>query len=187
MINRLSEITFATLFIFILLPLFFFISIAIKISSKGPVFYKSLRVGKENKTFLMYKFRTMHQNTPVKATHLLPNPKQHLTSIGSFLRNTSFDELPQLFNILLGEMTFVGPRPALYNQYNLINLRTKMGIEKLKPGITGYAQINGRDTIKLRKKVELDFLYLKKKSILLDIKIVLLTIKKLIYFKDISH
>ena len=187
MINRLFEITLVLIFIFMLIPLLFLISITIKISSKGPIFHKSLRMGKDNNTFLMYKFRTMHQHTPLKATHLLPNPKQYLTPVGSFLRNTSLDELPQLLNIFFGEMTFVGPRPALYNQYKLIKIRTKKGIEKLKPGITGYAQINGRDTINLRKKVDLDLIYYKKKSICLDIKIVLVTIKKLFYFKDISH
>jgi O-antigen biosynthesis protein WbqP len=147
----------------------------------------SIRVGKDNVLFKMPKFRTMHLNTPVVATHLLKNPSQYLTSIGLFLRKTSLDEIPQLWSILIGDMSFVGPRPALYNQYDLIKLRTSRGIHKLTPGLTGWAQVNGRDNLSISKKVNFDEEYLKKKSIDFDLKILCLTFIKIIRREGIQH
>src|SRR4030067_1229197 len=146
------------------------ISLMVKLTSKGPVLYWSDRVGMDNKIFKMLKFRTMRIDTPRIATHLLTNPDAYLTSIGSFLRKFSLDELPQLWSILKGYMSFIGPRPALFNQDDLIELRTNKGIHKLVPGITGWAQVNGRDDIPIPKKVEYDAYYLKNRSFLFDIK-----------------
>jgi O-antigen biosynthesis protein WbqP len=165
----------------------FFISILIFVLDNKPVFFMSPRVGYKNKIFFMYKFRTMKNNTPLLAKHLLNNPKKYTTNIGSFLRKSSLDELPQIFNILKGEMSFVGPRPALFNQYNLIKKRTKFNIHSLYPGITGLAQVNGRDKLSVNKKIKYDILYKKNFSILTDVKIIIKTIQKLINTKDITH
>ena len=135
----------------------------------------------------MPKFVTMKINTPQVATHLLKDPEQYLTKLGKFMRKTSLDELPQLYSVLIGDMSIVGPRPALYNQYDLIKKRQSLKIDKLKPGITGYAQINGRDNVSLKRKIKFDYYYLKNKSIKLDLKIISLTLYKLINFKNISH
>lgn len=163
------------------------IVLMVKLSSKGPMLYCSDRVGKDNKIFKMYKFRTMRIDTPPVATHLFKEADQYLTSIGSFLRKFSLDELPQLFNIIAGDMTFVGPRPALFNQDDLIGLRTKKNVHKLIPGVTGWAQINGRDELPIPTKVDFDVYYLKNKSLLLDAKIMLITLGKVINKEGVEH
>lgn len=155
--------------------------------TKGKIIYFSKRVGINSKIFIMPKFRTMRVDTPQLATHLLREPDQYLTFIGKFLRKSSLDELPQLISILYGDMSLVGPRPALFNQYDLINKRKSLGIDKIKPGITGWAQINGRDDISIDEKVKLDQYYLNKKNTMFDIKILFLTILKIFKFKNISH
>ncbi|NQV72053.1 sugar transferase [bacterium] len=161
--------------------------LAVKVTSKGPAIYWSDRVGIDNTIFKMPKFRTMRTDTPAVATHLLEDPKKWLTPIGSFLRKFSLDEFPQLWSILKGDMSFVGPRPALFNQDDLIALRTEKGVHKLKPGLTGWAQINGRDEIPIPEKVELDFIYLEKQSIFLDLKIIFFTFWTGITAKSVSH
>jgi O-antigen biosynthesis protein WbqP len=163
------------------------VSMAVKLTSKGPVLYWSDRVGKDNKIFRMPKFRSMLVGTPAVATHLLTNPSAFLTPIGSFLRKTSLDELPQLWSILKGDMSLVGPRPALFNQYDLISLRTEKGINVLAPGLTGWAQINGRDEIPIEQKVAFDAQYLAKQSFLFDIRILWLTVLKVIHRDGVSH
>ena len=176
--------------IFLILPLlipFLLIAILIIITSKGPVLYWSDRVGKNNKIFKMPKFRSMVINTPTLATHLLDNPDSYLSPIGRFLRTTSLDELPQLFCILKGSMSFVGPRPALYNQYDLISLRTQEGVDKLAPGITGWAQVNGRDVLSISDKVLLDVEYQNRQSIWFDIKILWMTLFKVIKKDGVDH
>lgn len=162
----------------ILSPIILVVAIAIKITSPGPILFSQRRIGKDNKEFKIYKFRTMKIDTPNLPTHLLEKPEQWITPIGKFLRKTSLDELPQLWNILNGEMSVVGPRPALYNQEDLITLRTEKEIHKLVPGLTGWAQINGRDELPIPQKVELDEEYLKKKSFFFDIKIIFMTVFK---------
>ena len=171
--------------IIFLFPLFA-IAIIIKISSQGGVIHWSRRIGKNNKEFLMPKFRTMKINTPHVATHLLTNPQSHLTLVGTFLRKTSLDELPQIYSIIKGDMSFVGPRPALFNQYDLIKLRNENNIDKLIPGITGLAQINGRDSLTIPEKVEYEIEYIKKKSLFFDIYLIFLTIIR-VNKKNISH
>ena len=178
-------VALAVAFIFAL-P-FLVIIVAVKISSKGPVFYWSKRVGKNSEFFMMPKFRTMHIDTPEVATDVLQNPDQYVTSVGSFLRRTSLDELPQLISVLRGEMSIVGPRPALYNQVDLISERRAMGIDLLLPGITGWAQINGRDEVDLSTKLDLDNEYLQRQNIWLDIKIICLTILAVIYSRGVKH
>lgn len=163
------------------------IAILIKITSGGPVIYWSERVGKDNKNFDMPKFRTMRKNSPVLATHLIQNVENYLTPLGSFLRKTSLDELPQLWSVLKGDMSFVGPRPALFNQDDLISLRTKRGIHKLIPGITGWAQINGRDDLPISVKVEYDEYYLKNKSFFFDLRILWNTLFKVIKKEGVAH
>lgn len=163
------------------------ISLLIKLTSKGPVLYWSDRVGRNNRIFQMPKFRTMRINTPVVATHLLENPNKYLTPIGPFLRKLSLDELPQLWSVLRGDMSFVGPRPALYNQDDLIELRTKKGIHGLVPGITGWAQINGRDDLPIPIKIGYDEYYMKNKSFFLDLKILCLTFYKVIKTEGVDH
>lgn len=163
------------------------VAIAVGFTSKGPILYWSKRVGKNNQLFDMPKFRTMRVDTPVLPTHLLGNPDVYLTSIGSFLRKSSLDELPQLWCIFRGDMSVVGPRPALANQQDLIDARTGKGIHLIKPGLTGWAQVNGRDEIALEKKVELDDEYLAKKSLLFDVYVVLLTFYKVVKREGIQH
>jgi len=163
------------------------VGLAVKLTSKGPVLYWSDRVGKHNKIFQMPKFRSMLVGTPAVATHLLTNPSAVLTPIGSFLRKTSLDELPQLWSILKGDMSLVGPRPALFNQYDLISLRTEQGIHVLAPGLTGWAQINGRDEIPIEQKVAFDAEYLTKQSLFFDIRILWLTVLKVIHRDGVSH
>ncbi len=161
--------------------------ILIRVTSPGPIFYWSQRFGKGNLLFSMPKFRSMRIDTPAVATHLLKNPEQWLTPIGSFLRKSSLDELPQLWCILKGEMSFVGPRPALFNQDDLIALRTERGVHHLLPGLTGWAQVNGRDELSIPKKVELDFEYLQRRSFLFDLKILWMTALKVVVRDGVSH
>jgi O-antigen biosynthesis protein WbqP len=162
-------------------------AILVKLSSKGPILYWSDRVGRNNAIFKMPKFRSMKVDTPAVATHLLADPKSALTPVGDFLRKSSLDELPQLWSILKGDMSFVGPRPALFNQDDLIALRTEKGIDKLIPGLTGWAQINGRDELPIPDKVALDVEYLAQQSLVMDIKIIWLTFIKVIKKDGISH
>lgn len=177
MYNLLQRLI-ALISLILLSPLFIVVAILIKIESKGPVFFKQERIGKNNENFTIYKFRSMRTDTPDVATHLLENPDIFITKIGGFLRKTSLDELPQLINILKGDMLFVGPRPALYNQYDLRDLRTEKGVHVLYPGVSGWAQVNGRDELEIPDKVEFDRQYLENRSVILDIKIVFMTLFK---------
>ncbi|VAW34478.1 Lipid carrier : UDP-N-acetylgalactosaminyltransferase [hydrothermal vent metagenome] len=163
------------------------VALMVKITSKGPALYASNRIGINNSIFKMYKFRTMRINTPAVATHLMDNPEQYLTPVGQFLRKSSLDELPQLFNILKGDMSFVGPRPALFNQQDLIELRTKKGIHTLVPGLTGWAQINGRDELPIPVKVNFDEYYYKNRSLRLDMRILLMTLFKVMRCEGVDH
>ncbi len=162
-------------------------ALAVRLTSKGPALYWSDRVGRHNQLFKMPKFRSMRVGTPAVATHLLADPKSHLTPIGNFLRKSSVDELPQLWSILMGDMSFVGPRPALFNQHDLVALRTQEGVHELVPGLTGWAQVNGRDDLPIPDKVKLDVEYLKKKSFLLDVKIIGLTALKVLRRDNVTH
>lgn len=186
-LKRTLDIFLVFLSIALLIIPMIFIALAVLYTSKGSVIHWSSRVGVNNNFFKMPKFRTMLTDTPSVATHLLTNPDQYLTPIGSFLRKNSLDELPQLWSILKGDMTFVGPRPALYNQEDLVELRTKLGVHKIKPGLTGWAQINGRDELSILEKVILDKYYLDNMSILLDIKILFATFFKVINNDGVSH
>ncbi len=163
------------------------IAVLVKVTSKGPVLYWSERIGVNNTVFKMPKFRTMNLDTPPVATHLLENPEKYLTSIGPFLRKLSLDELPQLWSVFRGDMSFVGPRPALFNQYDLIELRTHKGIHTLMPGITGWAQVNGRDDLPIPLKVEYDEFYLQNKSFMLDLKILFMTLQKVLHREGVTH
>ncbi len=176
------------LFIFIIFfPLFFFISLAILLEDGFPIFFIQKRIGINYCFFNIYKFRSMKKNTPNIATHLLNNPNKYILKSGKILRKLSLDELPNLINIVKGEMVFVGPRPALYNQDDLMAFRVATGVSKLTPGITGWAQINGRDEISIAKKVQLEQEYLLKKSFLFDLKILFMTLIKVLNSKDIAH
>lgn len=161
--------------------------VLVKLTSKGPALYWSNRVGRYNHLFSMPKLRTMRIDTPVVATHLLTNPDQFLTPIGGFLRKSSLDEIPQLWCILRGDMSVVGPRPALFNQQNLIELRTEMGVHEIRPGLTGWAQINGRDELPIPEKVKLDQYYLQHQSLAFDIRIIALTALKVLRRDGITH
>ena len=183
MLNR----SFALIVLVILSPVFLVVALVIFIEDDSPIFFKQKRVGLNYSFFKIYKFRSMKKNTPNVATHLLENPDQYLLKIGKFIRKTSLDELPNLINIIKGEMVFVGPRPALYNQYDLMILRVATGVDKLKPGITGWAQINGRDEISIAEKVKLEQEYMQKKSFLLDIEIVIKTFTNVLFSKGVSH
>jgi O-antigen biosynthesis protein WbqP len=163
------------------------VAILVKLTSKGGVFYWSDRIGKNSLIFNMPKFRTMSVNTPVVATHLLNNPDAYLSPIGGFLRRSSLDELPQLYSILKGDMSFVGPRPALFNQDDLIALRLEKGVDKLLPGLTGWAQVNGRDELSIVNKVNLDMAYISRQSFWFDIRILCMTFLKVIKQEGVSH
>lgn len=163
------------------------VACAVKLTSKGPILYWSDRVGRNNRIFKMPKFRSMRIGTPEVATHILLDPDSYLTPVGSFLRKSSLDELPQLWSIIKGDMSFVGPRPALFNQHDLIALRTQYGIEKLMPGLTGWAQINGRDELPVPQKVNLDKEYLDRQSFLFDMKIIFMTAVKVIQRDNVIH
>ena len=183
MINRL----FALFLLVVLSPLFLIVSFVIFIEDGFPVFFTQKRVGINYSFYYIYKFRSMKKNTPNVATHLLINPEEYLLKIGKYIRKTSLDELPNLINIVKGEMVFVGPRPALYNQDDLMALRVAAGVSKLKPGITGWAQINGRDDISIEEKVKLEQEYLKKKSVKFDIAIIIKTFTNVLFSKGVSH
>lgn len=163
------------------------VTVLVRLTSPGPALYWSDRVGRHNKIFKMPKFRSMRVGTPAVATHLLADPKAHLTPIGSFLRKSSLDELPQLWSILAGDMSFVGPRPALFNQHDLIELRTKRNVHTLVPGLSGWAQVNGRDELPISQKVALDAEYLQRKGFWFDIKILWLTFLKVVQRDGVSH
>jgi O-antigen biosynthesis protein WbqP len=183
MFNRL----FAIVILIVLSPIFIFIAFGILIEDGYPFFFNQKRIGINYTFFNIYKFRSMKKNTPNVATHLLTNPDQYLLKIGKFIRKTSLDELPNLINIIKGDMVFVGPRPALYNQDDLMTLRVANGVDKLKPGITGWAQINGRDEISIAEKVNLEQEYLYKKSFLFDIEIIIKTFTNVLFRKGVSH
>lgn len=168
------------------LPLLF-VSLLVKLTSKGPILYWSDRVGKDNIIFRMPKFRTMRVDTPAVATHLLNDPDRYLTPVGKLLRKSSLDELPQLYNIIKGDMSFVGPRPALFNQDDLVALRTKNGVHVLIPGLTGWAQVNGRDELPIPEKVDFDVYYLKNRSFVFDLRILFLTFLRVVCAESVSH
>jgi O-antigen biosynthesis protein WbqP len=186
-VKRLFDLVFALCAAVLLLLPGLFVALAVRLTSKGPALYWSDRVGQGNKIFKMPKFRSMKVGAPSVATHLLSNPNEFLTPIGSFLRKTSLDELPQLWSILKGDMSFVGPRPALYNQADLIALRTEQGVHELVPGLTGWAQINGRDELPIPQKVAFDVEYLKRCSFLFDLQIILATVVKVARHESVSH
>ena len=185
--KRILDLTFTIIAVITLLMPLVIIAILVFLSSKGGVLYWSARVGKENKIFQMPKFRSMYVEAPLVATHLLEDTEQWITPIGSFLRRSSLDELPQLWSIFVGDMSLVGPRPALFNQYDLIKLRTEYGVHTLKPGLTGWAQVNGRDEISIIHKVKLDKEYLDDKSLRFDLYIIVLTFLKAIKSDGVSH
>ena len=187
MTKRLFDLALAVLAGSVLVLPVTAVAIAVRLSSRGPALYWSDRVGKDNQIFKMPKFRSMRIGTPAVATHLLDNPDAWLTPIGSFLRKSSLDELPQLWSILKGDMSFVGPRPALFNQQDLIELRTQKGVEKLVPGLTGWAQVNGRDELPIPQKVALDAEYLQQQSLPLDLQILWLTVLKVLRRDGVSH
>lgn len=187
MTKRAFDVVFALLLAVALALPFAFLALLVKVSSPGPVLYWSARVGRHNRLFRMPKFRSMRIDTPQVATHLLENPDQWLTPVGSFLRRSSLDELPQLWNILTGDMSFVGPRPALFNQDDLVALRTERGVHTLVPGLTGWAQVNGRDELPIPQKVELDAYYLAHRSFAFDLRILALTAWKVLGREGVSH
>ena len=185
--KRLFDLALALLAaLFLAIPVLL-VALLVRMTSPGPALYWSDRVGRDNKIFKMPKFRSMQIDTPAVATHLLKNPDSYLTPVGSFLRKSSLDELPQLWSILKGDMSFVGPRPALFNQQDLIELRTRNGVHALVPGLTGWAQINGRDELPVSRKVALDIEYLQKKSLWLDLKIIALTGLKVLKRDNVTH
>lgn len=185
--KRLFDLVLAILAGLALLVPFVLVALFVRLTSRGPVLYWSDRVGRYNALFKMPKFRSMRIGTPAVATHLLTDPASHLTPIGGFLRKSSLDELPQLWSIMKGDMSFVGPRPALFNQEDLIALRKDLGVDKVPPGLTGLAQINGRDDLPIVTKVELDADYVQRQSIGLDLKIICLTVLKVIRRDGITH
>lgn len=185
--KRLFDLVLALLALCVLALPILFVALAVRLTSKGPVLYWSDRVGRNNVIFRMPKFRSMGVGTPAMATHLLANPQAHLTPVGGFLRRSSLDELPQLWSILRGDMSFVGPRPALFNQDDLIALRTQSGVHELVPGLTGWAQINGRDELPIPEKVKLDAEYLARCSFWFDIRILWLTLIKVLRREGVSH
>ncbi|MEO7401154.1 MAG: sugar transferase [Polaromonas sp.] len=187
MTKRLFDIALALLAGLILLLPLLLTALLVKLSSRGPVLYWSDRVGRYNRIFKMPKFRSMRVGTPAVATHLLDKPEAWLTPVGGFLRKSSLDELPQLWSILCGDMSFVGPRPALFNQHDLMALRTRHGVDQLVPGLTGWAQVNGRDELPIPQKVALDLEYLQRRSFSLDMKIIIMTALKVLRRESVSH
>jgi len=185
--KRLFDLSMSLSALVIFSPLILLVSLLVKLTSKGPAIYWSDRVGRCNTIFKMPKFRTMQVGTPAVATHLLSHSGQYLTPVGSFLRKSSLDELPQLWSILIGDMSFVGPRPALFNQNDLIALRTQYGVDKLVPGLTGWAQVNGRDELSISIKVQYEVEYLQKQSFWFDMKILGLTFLKVVRRAGVSH
>jgi len=187
LMKRIFDLLVALGLMLIFAPLFLLVVLAVRLTSVGPVLFRTQRAGKGNRLFTMYKFRTMRIYTPQVATHLLKEPDQFLTPIGALLRRTSLDELPQLINVLRGEMSLVGPRPALFNQDDLTTMRTDRGVHQLTPGITGWAQVNGRDELPIPEKVKLDEWYLKNRSFWLDLKILGMTVFKVIRKEGVAH
>ena len=185
--KRFLDLIFAVVLIIILSLPFLFICLAIYLTSEGPSIYWSNRVGRDNIIFRMPKFRSMLVDTPAVATHLIKDPERYLTPIGSFLRKSSLDELPQLWSILRGNMSFVGPRPALFNQDDLVRLRSEAGLHKLLPGLTGWAQVKGRDELSIPQKIALEIEYMQRQSILFDLKILWLTALKIVSRNGVSH
>ena len=185
--KKTFDLVLALLVLPFVLPLFGLLAAIVILTSPGPALYWSDRIGRNNRLFKMPKFRSMRIDTPAVATHLLSNPEQWLTPIGSFLRRSSLDELPQLWSILKGDMSFVGPRPALYNQNDLIELRTQAGVHTLQPGLTGWAQINGRDELPIPVKVKFDIEYMQCKSFLFDLYILWMTFLKVIHRDGVTH
>ena len=185
--KRILDLIVVFLALPLITPISVFTFITIKLTSTGNALYWSQRVGFNNQLFSMPKFRTMRVDTPAVATHLLPNPEQFLTPVGSFLRRTSLDELPQLWSVLKGDMSLVGPRPALFNQDDLMALRVEHGVDKLLPGLTGWAQVNGRDDLAIAEKVKLDIEYMKNQSIWLDMKIIGITVLKVLGRDGVKH
>jgi O-antigen biosynthesis protein WbqP len=186
-IKKSFDLFLALLAMPLLLPLIVLVAFLVRLSSPGPALYWSDRVGRHNKIFKMPKFRSMQIDTPAVASHLLQKPDEWLTPIGSFLRKSSLDELPQLWSILKGDMSFVGPRPALFNQDDLIAMRTDAGVHELLPGLTGWAQINGRDELPILEKVKLDFEYLQRRSFAFDLWILWMTLLKVLRRDGVSH
>jgi O-antigen biosynthesis protein WbqP len=186
-VKRLFDVLLALIALVILTVPLCLVALAVKLSSKGSVLYWSKRVGKDNRIFRMPKFRSMRADTPAVATHLLTKPEQYLTPIGSFIRKTSLDELPQLWSILAGDMSFVGPRPALYNQQDLIDLRTIHNVHTLVPGLTGWAQVNGRDELTIEDKVRFDAQYLARRSMGMDIGILWITFTQVAKREGVTH
>ena len=185
--KRVMDFVLGILFMLLLIVPMLVIAVVVRLTSVGPVLYWSDRVGRDNVIFKMPKFRTMRLDTPAVATHLLRDPSVYLTPVGRFLRKTSLDELPQLFSILKGDMSFVGPRPALFNQYDLIAYRSEQGVDRLLPGLTGWAQVHGRDTLSIPEKVALDVEYMQRQSILFDFGILWMTFLKVVSQAEISH
>ena len=186
-VKRVFDVMLAILLLPLALIVMAIIALSVRLTSPGPALYWSARVGRGNRLFSMPKFRTMKISTPEVATHLLPNPDDYLTPVGPFLRRTSLDELPQIYSILAGDLSFVGPRPALHNQDDLVALRTKYGIHHLLPGLTGWAQINGRDDLPIPRKVEYDREYLCRRTLLFDVRILLRTVAQVVRGEGIAH
>lgn len=187
MIKRFVDIVLSGAALLVLAVPIVLVALAVKLTSRGPVLYWSERIGRDNRTFRMPKFRSMRVDTPVVATHLLESPERWLTPIGSFLRKSSLDELPQLWSIFVGDMSIVGPRPALFNQHDLIELRTQRGVHKLRPGLTGWAQVNGRDEIPIPDKVAYDAWYLEHRSLAVDLRIMWRTAAQVLRSEGVSH
>jgi O-antigen biosynthesis protein WbqP len=187
MIKRVFDVLVALAAGVLLLPLTCLVALVIAINDPGPPIFWSRRVGSRNRIFLMPKFRTMRADAPQLPTHLMTNPEKWLTSVGPFLRKSSLDEIPQMWSILKGDMSLVGPRPALFNQDDLVALRSERGVDAIRPGLTGWAQVNGRDTIPIPEKVALDEYYLNNRSMGLDLKIIWLTVRRVLGQRDISH
>lgn len=185
--KRVFDLILALILSLTLSPLLLAFGLLIKLTSKGPVIHWSNRVGRDNRIFRMPKFRSMRMDTPQVATHLLSDSANYITPIGSFLRRTSLDELPQLFSILIGNLSFVGPRPALFNQHDLVSIRTELGIQRLTPGLTGWAQINGRDELPIPVKVKFDFEYMQRRSLTFDLRILVITLVKVLRHDGIRH
>lgn len=185
--KRAFDVIAASVLLFLCSPLLLALALLIRATSRGPAVYWSDRVGKNNRIFRMPKFRSMRLDTPQIATHLLSEPARHLTPIGSFLRRSSLDELPQLFSILVGDLSFVGPRPALFNQSDLIELRREQGIDALIPGLTGWAQVNGRDDLPIPLKVQFDYEYVRRRSFVFDLKIIAMTMSQVLRREGVQH
>jgi O-antigen biosynthesis protein WbqP len=185
--KRLFDIALALPLCVLVFPLLIAIGILVRLTSRGPAIYWSMRMGRDNRLFRMPKLRTMCDYAPQLATHLFTDARQYLTPVGHFLRRTSLDELPQLFSVLIGDLSFTGPRPALFNQNDLINLRTDLGIHKLTPGLTGWAQVNGRDGLTVEEKVRFDVEYMRQQSFLFDLRILAITVSKVLLREGVSH